>query len=315
MKIFKHRVISMLTALCMISLILAGCSSSGTTVMTVNGQKVGEEEYRYFFLSMKKNYESSNSEYFKGSDADSKLASLKEEVDNRVSLYYALLELAKKKNVKLDKEDEKQIDEMMKEHESSQGGKSDFDELLKKNYLTRDLYRKISLETTVLYGKVFVDTYSDQFLRAKHVLVNFEDHSKEEALAIANEVVTKARSGEDFDALVKQYGEDPGMENSPEGYYFTEGKMVDEFYQGTKALETDAVSEPIESQFGYHVIQRLAVDKDKLLKEVTSGGDISSYAGTDMLEEFDGMVTSEVSGLKIEYTSFYKKIKLDTFDS
>ena len=60
------------------------------------------------------------------------------------------------------------------------------------------------------------------------------------------------------------------MESSPDGYVFTEGEMVDEFYQGTKALEVGGVSDPIKSSYGWHIIQRLPLrDEDFTAKQAT----------------------------------------------
>ncbi len=46
--------------------------------------------------------------------------------------------------------------------------------------------------------------------------------------------------------------------------------MVDEFYQGTKALEVGGVSDPIKSSYGWHIIQRLPLrDEDFTAKQAT----------------------------------------------
>lgn len=60
------------------------------------------------------------------------------------------------------------------------------------------------------------------------------------------------------------------MESSPDGYVFTEGEMVDAFYQGTKALEVGGISDPIKSSYGWHIIQRLPLrDEDFTAKQAT----------------------------------------------
>ena len=47
-----------------------------------------------------------------------------------------------------------------------------------------------------------------------------------EAEKKANEILERAKNGEDFDALIKEYNEDPGMESNQDGYFFTDGEMV-----------------------------------------------------------------------------------------
>ena len=90
--------------------------------------------------------------------------------------------------------------------------------------------------------------YEDNYVRAKHILVDDE--------ATAEKVLAKIAAGEDFDALVKEYGKDPGMEGNAEGYTFSYGEMVKSFEEAAFALEIGEISTPVESDFGYHIIKR-----------------------------------------------------------
>lgn len=104
----------------------------------------------------------------------------------------------------------------------------------------------------------------DTYFKVKHVLITTEadGSNDEEALAKANEVIEKLNAGEDIDVLIEEYNEDPGMQQN-EYYVFTDGEMVVEFYEGTKALEIGAWSqEPVKSSYGYHVIQRYELDPE-----------------------------------------------------
>lgn len=117
------------------------------------------------------------------------------------------------------------------------------------------------------------ETYNDDnYFKVKHVLISTGsttnddgetvEVSKEEALAKANEVIEKLNAGEDMDVLIEQYNDDPGMENQ-EYYVFTEGEMVDSFYEASKALEIGSWSQtPVESDYGYHVIRRYPLDPE-----------------------------------------------------
>ncbi len=104
---------------------------------------------------------------------------------------------------------------------------------------------------------------SQDYICAKHILISKQT---EEAYKIAQDVLKLAKSGEDFDALITQYGEDPGMASNPDGYFFTKGKMVLPFEEAAYALSEGQISDIVETDLGYHIIKRLKFDNQKFLK-------------------------------------------------
>jgi len=102
-----------------------------------------------------------------------------------------------------------------------------------------------------------------ELMGAKHILANFENFdSEDEAETFANELLERALAGEDFDALVAEYGQDPGMWNFPQGYSFASGFMVPEFEQTTRELEIGEISGLVRSTFGFHIIMRVEPNMD-----------------------------------------------------
>lgn len=77
----------------------------------------------------------------------------------------------------------------------------------------------------------------------------------------ANALLERAKGGEDFDEMIKKYSTDPGSESNPDGYVFTEGDMVEPFYEGVKSIEPGEFT-IAESDYGYHIIQRLSLSED-----------------------------------------------------
>ena len=83
--------------------------------------------------------------------------------------------------------------------------------------------------------------------------------------AIIAEIYEKIEAGEDFDALIEEYGEDPGMQSEPyktEGYILSEANASDyyeEFSEAALALENegDITPEAVESTSGKHIIKKL----------------------------------------------------------
>ncbi|MET0785879.1 MAG: peptidylprolyl isomerase [Paenisporosarcina sp.] len=85
-------------------------------------------------------------------------------------------------------------------------------------------------------------------LNARHVLVADEETAKE--------VKSKLDGGADFVAVAKEYSTEPAAkESGGELGWFTPDKMVKEFSDAALALDIDQISEPVKSEFGYHIIQ------------------------------------------------------------
>lgn len=101
--------------------------------------------------------------------------------------------------------------------------------------------------------------YEKEYTCAKHILISLNTHSEEEAAAKAQEVYDALAAGGDFDELLAEYNEDPGMTQNPNGYVFTKGEMVKEFEDTSFALKPGAVSAPVKSVYGYHIIQGVAL--------------------------------------------------------
>ena len=79
----------------------------------------------------------------------------------------------------------------------------------------------------------------------------------EEIRPTAEEVLKKAQDGGDFDQLITEYGEDPGMAANPDGYLVYEGaSFVENFLNAALKLEKvgDIAPKIVETEYGYHII-------------------------------------------------------------
>jgi parvulin-like peptidyl-prolyl isomerase len=77
-------------------------------------------------------------------------------------------------------------------------------------------------------------------------------------LALANEIYQRLLDGEDFAALAAEYSDDSGSAaNGGDLGWFGRGQMVAPFEEAAFSLAVDEISEPVQSDFGYHIIQVL----------------------------------------------------------
>lgn len=85
-------------------------------------------------------------------------------------------------------------------------------------------------------------------LNGRHILVEDEETAKA--------VIERLNNGEDFGTVAKEVSTDTASgEQGGELGWFTVGMMVEEFEDAAYALELNAISEPVQSRYGYHIIQ------------------------------------------------------------
>lgn len=110
---------------------------------------------------------------------------------------------------------------------------------------------------------------------------------------------------EKFFEYMKNDSEDPGKESYPNGYCFTEGTMVQEYTDATKALKDYEVSDVVESKFGYHVIMRLPTTASNVDINNQYGYTLGQMAASyDFDEEMKSWDVSSKAKLNSQYKDF-----------
>ena len=100
----------------------------------------------------------------------------------------------------------------------------------------------------------------DERVRASHILIAFPEKAdaaaKAQAKTKADQVLNDVKAGKDFAALAKQHSQDPGSAvNGGDLGFFQKGQMVGPFNDVAFTLAPGAVSDVVETQFGYHIIK------------------------------------------------------------
>jgi len=153
---------------------------------------------------------------------------------------------------------------------------------LRENYV-RERLKDVNWEATAreTYQVQKKKYMTDEMVQASHILIKVdEQRSDEAAKALALELRDRAKNGEDFGELAKQYSADSSVaRNAGNLGFFKRGQMVKPFEETVFAMqEPGAISEVVKTPFGYHVIrydarktpEQIPFDtvKDKIIEEL-----------------------------------------------
>ncbi len=124
-----------------------------------------------------------------------------------------------------------------------------------------DLKKPYLLENSLQEGEIR-KAYNrmQEVVNASHILLRFPANaSKEDSIAVYNmakKLQKRIQSGEDFNSLAMEYSQDPSVENNKGNLgYFTALQMVYPFEDAVYELEPGEVSNPVLTDFGYHIIK------------------------------------------------------------
>ncbi len=115
-------------------------------------------------------------------------------------------------------------------------------------------------QVTDFYGKNPDQFKQGESVRASHILISVpkgaDAAAKAEARAKAEQVLKEVKAGGDFAALAKQHSADPGSAaNGGDLGFFQQGQMVGPFNDAAFSLAPGAISDLVETDFGFHIIK------------------------------------------------------------
>ena len=113
------------------------------------------------------------------------------------------------------------------------------------------------------YGFLIFNRVNVDAVAASHILISYKgalrsetNRDRREARKLAEKILKELKSGRDFAELARKHSDGPSGPRGGELGRFERGQMVPEFDQAVFGLETGAISEVVETKFGYHIIKR-----------------------------------------------------------
>lgn len=304
------------------SVSLSSTKEESKIVMTADSYDVPYEVYRYFALNYKDTTSLSDSE-------------IEDKATESVKSLYALFAIAEDRGVEPDGD---YINALVSDSVGSVidecGGRKEYKAALEEKHMNDSVFRLLTKSEIVrdeLYrnmiesGELSADEdsiraviESEEFICVKQILIlgessassnadtvftPAEKHTDEEAAALAEEARARAADGEDFDALVAEYGESLYMFSNTDGYYLCRG-MWDEVNESAAfALEVGEVSPVILSSAGYSVFKRCEKSSEYIEKNYTEIA--NNYYGAYLTLA----VEEKAATVKIEKTADFSDVK------
>jgi len=266
-------------------LVTTGCGGGGQTVpadavAVVDGSEISRADLDELIARAKKTYESQDQAFPKAGTPEY------QSVQTQYVKFLVQLEEFEQEAEKLGVEvTEKDVDEELQEFIKTRfaGKRADFEKALEEQGFTEDALRE-TLRTSVLSQKLFDEVTKEvevpeadiiayyqqnqasygtpESRDVRHILISEKSDgdqvdfakSKEEADRIHAELM----AGGDFAALAKTNSDDPGSKADGGKLTITRGQTVPEFDKVSFDLQQGAISEPVKTTYGYHIIEALS---------------------------------------------------------
>ncbi len=286
-----RKILSAIISVCLTISMIAGCRVvDNTYVAEVNGEKITRAEYIFFLAQMQGNmlqqagvtepeeYEN----FWKTTEIDGKKAldvaksqALEDAIEIRV-----ICQKAKELGIELNDDKKADIEDHIANEISQYNSSEAFYASLEKMGTTFDAYKNwitsiyvansvatefLADDSIIASDEEVFESIKSTYIKAKHILLLTTDKNTGEPLTgvalnavkeKANSLLKRIKAGEDFDKLMMDNTEDPGIMTEPDGYIFGKGEMVPEFETAAYALKEGEVSDIVTTSYGFHIIKR-----------------------------------------------------------
>lgn len=275
---------------------LPGCSNINLSdqeyIAIINDEKLSVEEFRVYLWRIKQVYQSIGQEDIWETKFDGKPAEevAKERALDSVKSIKLQVQEAKKMKISLTDEEKEQINvqaDLLKSQigEEEMNNMGIFDATIAKvteeNILSQKLYSEVT-KGFVGNEEEFEEFFAQnkdalKQIKVKHVLLKTHDlkngelvplseEEQDQAKQDAQEVLERAKAGEDFASLVQEYSQDEASLPSDGEYVFGKNQGMDpDFESAAFGLKVGEISDLVNTSYGYHIIkleEEIEPDKD-----------------------------------------------------
>jgi parvulin-like peptidyl-prolyl isomerase len=204
-----------------------------------------------------------------------------------VQLYLSKAAAAEQKKQALSKTEQFVLDEIinqfyfkLKLEQLSTQNLPDFEPLAKLDYLANQQHYKTPEKVAV-----------------EHILISTKSRTEAEAISLIKHITARINKGEDFTVLAQEFSEDPSVtKNQGKLGLFAKGEMVKPFEEAAYSLKIGALSKPVKTDFGYHLLRKY--------KHLEAG--YKSY--TELKEELIEKVKNEYVQGKVD--AYFDQLKI-----
>lgn len=284
-----------------LSIALTGCGDAKGpegVVAKVDNSEISQETYDTYYRIQRQQYvDYLGEETLNEKDETGKTygTGLREYILENLITQQVLLNEAAKENIDVSTEVDSQI-----QGEIDYLGADGFAAALESMHLTEEQYRALTRDNLIVskLQQTKIDSYevtdedieeyydankdSLATVRASHILVETEEE--------ANNVVKRLEEGESFEELAKELSIDTGSAvNGGDVDFFAKGVMVPEFEEYAFNAEVGAISDPVKTDFGYHIIK--VTDKNESV-ESSRDDIINTLKGDKFQEELESLVNA-----------------------
>ncbi len=264
-------------------------------VMTINGEDVTWNRFFDMVCYAVSDYETTYgpiTDFAEGTATGTMSDVIKDDAEYYLSIFAAAEKNMADQNVSYPEDMDKQIADVWNSDITQHGTEEDLIAFVNDYYGSRENYEYI-IKTNILHNLLFNAMYGESgskvtdseieenaqdYIQAKHILIETVDEngnpldeiSKVTKMAEAQSILKDLKSykGDDlqgyFEELMEKHNEDDGAQYYPKGYLFTDGDMVSGFYEAAKALKPGELSDIVETEYGYHIILRLPLNRDSI---------------------------------------------------